>query len=98
DDTHARRYDTKIVECLLRPAEESIPFGVALVFLFYVEHESVCSTEHVNLYGVVDDKICRNQRIDFLRVAPHAFQGRSHSGQIDHRRYAREVLKDNTRR
>jgi len=41
---------------------------------------------------MVDDQLGREERIDSLRVAAHALHGFTHGGEIDDRRYPREVL------
>src|ERR1019366_6336140 len=51
-------------------------------------------SEDVGYHRVVDDQFGRDERIDLSRVAAEVAHGLAHGGEVDHGRYAGEVLQD----
>jgi len=45
---------------------------------------------------VVDHQVHRRQRVDLLRISPSLGHGIAHGGEVDHGRYAGEVLHQHT--
>ena len=68
-DSGGRRDDAEVLKRLLSPFQEFIALAIALEFLLHVVEEGGGGAVIVDLHGVVDDQIDRNQRIDFLRIA-----------------------------
>ena len=91
-DADVWRHDAEIVEGLLAPAEEFITFTVAFEFQLDVEIERIGRAEAVDLHGMIDHQIDRNQRIDLFRIAAQALHGAAHGGQIDDAGHSSEVL------
>ncbi len=52
----------------------------------------------IDLHGVIDDQLRGRERIDGGRSSPQGDDGIAHSGQVNHRRHAREVLQNHPRR
>ena len=88
--------DTEIVKRLLAPTKEFVAFFVAFEFHVDVLYQRAVAAEKVDLDTVVDHEVDGDQWIDFFGVAAETRHGRSHCCQIDHRRDAREVLKNNS--
>ncbi len=76
----------------LAPAQEGVPLAVPLELELDVPCESLARAEHVDLHGVVDHELDRDQRIDLLRLAPELGHRVAHRGEVDHGRHAGEVL------
>jgi len=49
----------------------------------------------INLDRVIDNKVCRNHRIDQGRILPAACHGRPHGGKVHNGGDTGEVLQDN---
>ncbi len=93
-----RRYDPEVVEGLLAPLEEGISFTIAGEFNFGVFCQRGTGAKDVHLHGMVNDKLCRRQRIDFSGIAAELTHGITHRGKIDDCRNAGEVLQQHPRR
>jgi hypothetical protein len=98
DDAGARWHDAEVAEGGLGPAQELVALAIALVFAFDVERERTGGPEPVDLHGMVDDEVRRDQRIDLSRVTPEVGHGVAHDRQVDDRRDAGEVLEQDPRR
>ncbi|MCY1501117.1 hypothetical protein D9M68_351800 [compost metagenome] len=97
-DAGARRHHAEVVEGALAPAQEGVAFAVALHFDLDVLPEGGLGGEAVHHHRVVDHQVDRRQWVDPLRVTPGGGHGGAHGGQVDHRRYAGEVLHQHPRR
>ncbi len=98
-DNADRRWNrSEIVERLLCPVEQLVPFVVPFEFQFHVLLERIGPTEVVDLHRVVDNQIDRNEWIDLLRIAAETLHCAPHRRQVDHGRYAGEVLQDDAGR
>ncbi|GIW20357.1 MAG: hypothetical protein KatS3mg065_0653 [Chloroflexota bacterium] len=94
DDAGPRRDDAEVPEGGLGPAEELVALGVPLVLPGDVEEEGVGGPEAVDLDGVVDDEVGRDEGVDLGRVAAEGGHGVAHGGEVDDGRHAGEVLED----
>ena len=92
DDTRARRHDAQVLEGGLRPAQELVALDVALVLALHVERERPAVAEPVDLHGVVDDEVGRDERVDLRRVAAELGHRVAHDGQVHDRRDPGQVL------
>ena len=92
DDPGPGRHDAQVAECGLGPAQQLVALAVAVVLAFHVEGEGAGRPELVDLDGVVDDEVGRDQRVDQARVAAEVGHRVAHDGQVDDRRHAGEVL------
>ena len=92
NDTSGRRNHREIFKGFLSPAQELVALVVALELDLHVLAEREFGTEQIHLHRVIDHKIHRHGRIDFLRIATHLGHGMTKRGQIHHRRNAREIL------
>ena len=63
-----------------------------------VRVEGLCSTELIHLHGVIYDQVGGDQRIGEFRIGAQFFQRIAHGSQIDHARYAGEILQQHARR
>ena len=90
-DARRGRDDAEIAERFLAPFEELVAFHVALEFLLPVLEQRHLAAEFVDLHAVVDDQIDGDERVDFERVAAHAFHRRPHRRQVHHARHARKI-------
>ena len=97
-DAGARRHHAEVGERLLTPAQEGVAFGVALHLDGDVLGEGARIGEAVDHHRMVDDQIHGNLRIDPPGIAARPGGGVAHSGQVDHRRHAGEVLHQHARR
>ncbi len=59
--------------------------------------ERQAGAEDVHLHGVVDDELCRDERVDRGRVAAQLDHRIAHGGEVDDRGHAREVLQEHAR-
>ena len=97
-DARRRRYNTEVVEGFLTPAQELVALAVALELTLGVELEGFLQSVVIDLHGVVDDQVDRDQRVHRLRIAPQLDDGVAHGGQVDDGGHTGEVLHDDTRR
>ncbi len=93
-----RRNDLEVAERLLPPAEEGIALAIALELHLLVDAERIRRAEGIDLHGMVDDQLGRQQRVDARRIVAQAPHGIAHGGQIDDGGHAGEVLKQHARR
>ena len=96
DDAGARRHHLELAERPLPPAQELVALPVALVLEVDVPLERVRPPEHVRDHRMVDDKFGGDQWVDLRRVTAEIAHGLTHGGEIDHGRYASEVLHDHS--
>jgi hypothetical protein len=92
DDAGAGGHRAEVAEGLLRPAQEHVALPVALVLALDVLREGLTGAEAVDLHGVVDHQVGRDQRVDQRRVAAEGAHGIAHGGEVDHAGDAGEVL------
>ena len=98
DDAGARRHHAEVAEGGLGPAQELVALAVALVLALDVEGERAGRPEPVDLDGMVDDEIGRDERVHLGRVAPEVGHRVAHDRQVDDRRDPGEILEKDTRR
>jgi hypothetical protein len=98
DDAGVRRDDLEALERALPPAQERVALAIALELALGVDAERVARAEDVDLDGVVDDELRRDERVDLVRVAAQLRHRVAHGGEIDDGRDAGEVLHDHARR
>ena len=96
-DAGVRRHGLEALERGLAPAQEGVALLVALELLLRVDPEGVARAEDVDLHGVVDDELDRDERVDLGRVAAEVGHRVAHRGEVDHARDAREVLQHHAR-
>ncbi len=96
-DAGVRRHGLEVREGALTPAEEGVALAVAAELEGGVPLDREPRREVVDLHGVVDHELDRDQRVDLLRVAAEIGHRRSHRGEIDDRRDAGEVLQEDAR-
>ena len=94
DDARLRRHDLEVVEGVLAPAEELVALAVAFVLLLGVEAERGLRAVRVDLDGVVDDQLRRDEGVDAGRIAAEVGHRVAHGGEVDDRGHAGEVLHD----
>ena len=94
DDARAGRHDPQVAERGLGPTQQLVALAVPLVLTLDVEGECGGRPEHVDLDGMVDDEIGRDERVDERRVAAEVRHRITHDGEVDDRRDAGEVLED----
>ena len=71
-DADGRRHDAEIVERLLPPPQEFVPFAITLNSRSTFGRANRLA-EMVDLHRVIDHQVDRNQRIDFLGIAAQTF-------------------------
>ena len=91
-DPGAGRNDAQTVERLLCPPEEGVALTVAPVLPLDVGLVRVSGSEEVDLHGMVDDQVDRDERIDGGGIATRPGDRAPHRREVHHRRHAREVL------
>jgi hypothetical protein len=96
-DTRVRRDDPEIPKALLTPAKEGVALDIALHFEFGVETECIARAEFVDLHGMIDHKLGRKHRVDLFRIATEFLDRVAHGCEIDHSRYARKILQQDSR-
>ena len=94
DDAGPGRHDPQVAERGLGPAQELVALAVALVLALDVEGERPGRAEPVDLDGVVDDEVGRDERVDPRRVAAEIGHRVAHDREVDDRGHAGEVLED----
>ena len=72
DDPGPGRHDAQVAEGGLGPAQELVALAVAVVFALDVEGERARRPEPVDLDGMVDDEVGRDERVDLGRIAPRS--------------------------
>ena len=98
DDPGPGRHDLEVPEALLAPAEERVALAVALELELDVADERAARAEDVDLDGVVDHELDRDQRVDLLRLAAEVGHRVAHRGEVDDGRDAGEVLEQDAGR
>ena len=66
-DARVGRHDREVVERALAPAQERVALLVALELALGVDAEGVARAEGVDLHGVVDHELGRDERVDLRR-------------------------------
>ncbi len=94
DDARSRWHDPQVAEGGLRPAQELVALAVALVFALDVERERAGRPEPVDLDGMIDDEVCRHERVHRRRITAQVRHGVAHDREVHDRRDAGEVLED----
>ena len=89
DDAGVRRDDLEVLEGALAPAQERVALLVALELHLGVDAEGVARAEDVDLHGVVDDQLGRDERVDLRRVAAEVGHRVAHRGEVDDARARR---------
>ena len=97
DDARVGRDDLEVVEGGLAPAKECVALAVALELALGVVREGEPRGECVDLHGVVDHELRREQRVDQRRIAAEVLHRVAHRGEVDDRRDAGEVLVEDAR-
>ena len=91
-DAGVGRHHAEIAEGGLAPAQETVALLVALELDLVVQVERIGLPVTVHLHRVVDDQLCRRQRIDLAGSTAQRDHRVPHRGQVDHGRNAGEVL------
>src|SRR6266487_246674 len=92
DNAGARRYNTKIAERLLPPAQQGITLAVAFVLSLDIASKGERRAEHIYLHRVIDYEVSRHQGIHSFGVASHASNSGAHGGEIGYRWHACKIL------
>ena len=98
DDAGIRGHDPEVVEGALAPAEEGIALLVPLELELDVPLDRQMRCELVDLDGMVDDELDRDERVDGARGAALVAHRVAHGGEVDDGGYAGEVLQQHARR
>ena len=77
------RDDLEVVERALAPAQEGVALAVPLELELGVAAEREPRGELVDLHGVVDHELGREQRVDLRRVAAEVAHRVAHRGEVD---------------
>ena len=91
-DAKSRWDDPQAVKGLRSPFEEAVPLSVAVELHLHVEVECIIPAEVVDLHGVINHQIDRNQRPHHPDIETPARHRRAHRGQIDQKGHAGEIL------
>jgi hypothetical protein len=94
-DPPAGRNNGKIMESLLTPSEELVPFPVTLKLDLHILVYRIGSAVDIHLEGMVDNEMYGYLRIDLLRIPLKPGYGRSHGSQIHHTGDSSKILKEN---
>ena len=97
DDARPWRDDPQVAKRRLRPAQQLVALTVPLVLALDVEGERSRRPEPVDLDGVIDHQVRRNERVDLRRVAAEVGHRVAHDREVDDRGHAREVLEHDSR-
>ena len=97
NDTDAWGNDAESLEGLLAPLKEFVAFAVTFKFVLHIQHEGLFGPVDVDLDGVIDDEIYGDEGFDELRIFFEPSDGIAHSGKIDEKGYASEVLQNDAR-
>jgi len=97
-DAGAGGHDAEVVERLLAPAQEGVPFAIASEFQLDVAAEGLCAAKDVDHDRVVDDEIDGLDGLITARVAAECGDGVAHGGEVDDGGHAGEVLHEDAGR
>ncbi len=97
-DAGAGRHHLEVAERALAPAEEGVPLEVALELELDVPREREPRGELVDLDGVVDHELGRDQRVHARRIAAELGDRVPHRREVDDGRDAGEVLEQHAPR
>ncbi len=98
DDAGPGRDHAQVTERRLRPAQELVALAVPLVLALDVEGECSWRPELVDLDGMIDDEISRDEGVHLGRVATEVGHRVAHDRQVDDRRHTGEILEDDAGR
>src|SRR5947209_12317654 len=91
-DAGIGRDDTEVAERFLAPPQESIALLISGKLEKRVFAESPFGAEGIDLDGMVDHQVCRNERVGKFRVCAEPFKRIAHSRQVYDARNAGKVL------
>ena len=94
NDADAGRDNAEGLEGLLAPLEELVALSVAPELHVEVQLHRIGPAVVIDLDGVVDDEVDRNEGLDDAGLAAEAGDGTAHGGEIDKEGDAGEVLED----
>src|SRR5947209_931835 len=97
NDADARRHDFEAVESLRAPFEKLIALAIALEFHLHVQAECIGRSGEIDLDGVIDNQIDRDQWLDNFWIFAEPGGCRTHGSQINQQWDAGEILKDDAR-
>ena len=92
NDPRSWRNHFELLERSLSPPQELIALAVPLVLQFHVACFRIGKSEKVGDDRVVNDELCRSQRLDLRWVSAQILDGFTHCCEIHDHRYAGEVL------
>ena len=96
-DADTRGDGAKVIEGSLGPMQQLVAFAIARKFEIDINLQCIGRGEAIDLHAVIDHQIGGNQRIDFVGVPAEPLHRAPHGRQIDHGRYASEILQHNPR-
>jgi len=97
-DAGAGRHDLEAAERLLAPAQEEVALVVPFELELHVPSERNAGREGVDLDGVIDHELDRDQRIDLRGIAAEIRHRVPHRGEVDDGGHAGQVLEQDARR
>ena len=92
DDAGPWRHHAQVAERGLGPAQQLIALAVSLVLALHVEGEGAGRAEAVDLHRVIDDQVCRDERVHRRRIAAEVRHRVAHDREVDDGRDAGEIL------
>ena len=98
DNTGSRGNDTKVLESLGAPLEESEALLVAVHLEFLVGAKGLLVSKRIYLDGVINNQVDGDTGIDQRGIAAQLLGGIAHGSQINDSGDSSEILKDNTSR
>ena len=87
----------EVLERVLRPTQKGIALPISLELTFHVLPVRLGSAEKIDLHRMIDDQVGWHHWIDPVGITAQRFEPIPHGGQIDDRRNAGEVLKNDAR-
>ncbi len=97
-NAHVGGHDAKILKGGLPPPQKFVTFAVAGELQIHVDRQRVGAGKAIDLHGMVDDQVHRDQRVDPVRVAAQTLHGAPHGSQIHHRWHPGKILQHDPRR
>ena len=91
-DAGSGRHDAELIEGALRPAQQLVALGVALVLLGNVLLECLARCPAINLHRVVDHQVGGNLRIDAMRINAQLSRCVAEGGKVNDGGHTGEVL------
>ena len=90
-----RGNNAEIPEGLLPPFQKPVAFAITFIFEFFIVLESQRIAKIVNDHRVINNKVDRNQRIDFFRIFTKFHHCVTHGCKIDNSGNAGKILHQN---